>query len=83
MKTILIVVLATLISGCMDPGYSNRHRRYVNVDDYNGQVITTYGNGQYGYMQSYTPVQLPTPLPSQMPHYTHKESHFFYDGEWY
>lgn len=89
MKILLIVALAILATGCLNPqGYSARSRSVyygsdVNVDDYNGQVVTVYGNGQYGYMQSYAPVQLPTYLPSQMPHYTHDENHFFYDGEWY
>ncbi len=43
----------------------------------NGQKITIYGNGQYGYSQSYQPTQLHTILPSEKPHYTHDESHFF------
>jgi hypothetical protein len=87
----ILLILATM-NGCVFTGiaknscgtYACRHAADTrDFDAPNGQAITTYGNGQYGYSQSYRTIHLETILPSQKPHYTHNESHFFYDGEWY
>lgn len=86
-----VLILATM-NGCVFTGLAKNNcdtyacRQAAETGDLtapNGQAITTYGNGQYGYSQSYRAMHLETILPSQKPHYTHDESHFFYDGEWY
>jgi hypothetical protein len=64
---VTIVLIMSTMSGCVFTGIAKNScgtyacRQAAETRDFdapNGQAITTYGNGQYGYSQTYQPKHL-------------------------